>query len=41
MRLPDRMVIRNPRTAAPAPAPAAAPAPPAKPAAAKPPKKTG
>ena len=37
MRLPDRMVIRNPRTAA----PATAPAPPAKPAAAKPPKKTG
>jgi cell division protein FtsQ len=39
MRLPDRLVIRNPRTAT--PAPAAAPAPPERPAAAKKPKKTG
>jgi len=38
MRLPDRLVIRGTRTAAPAPAPAA---PPTKPAASKPPKKTG
>lgn len=37
MRLPDRLVIRGTRTAAPTPAPA----PPAKPAAAKPAKKTG
>lgn len=41
MRLPDRMVIRNPRGPTPATAPAVAPAPPAKPAASKPPKKTG
>lgn len=37
MRLPDRMVIRSQRAAA----PAVAPAPPPKPAASKPPKKTG
>jgi cell division protein FtsQ len=37
MRLPDRLVIRGTRTATPSPAPA----PPVKPAASKPPKKTG
>jgi cell division protein FtsQ len=41
MRLPDRMVIRNPRGPTPATAPAVAPAPTPKPAVSKPPKKTG